>query len=65
MITRRPAEALGLGERVGTLSVGKAADAVLLPIQGAATIPEADLFWRIVREAPTPVGVFVDGVNCG
>jgi len=55
--TSRGAAALGYGDEVGSLAVGKAADLVVIPV-------EADAEWESMLESTRPpVAVYIDGVR--
>jgi imidazolonepropionase-like amidohydrolase len=56
MITRRGADALGMGKEIGTLSPGKYADVVLFP----ATDTQ-DPLTEVMRTAPQPQAVWLAG----
>lgn len=51
MATRGGAEALHLGDRVGTLEAGKAADVVVLNLGGWSLLPDGDPWARVVYGA--------------
>jgi cytosine/adenosine deaminase-related metal-dependent hydrolase len=60
MGTLRGAAALGFEDEVGSLTVGKAADLVVIPLEASPS--GAD--WKSVFESTqTPIAVYVDGVN--
>ena len=57
MATIRGAAALGWGDEVGSLTVGKAADLVVIPLKAGAE-------WESVLESTqTPAAVYIDGVR--
>ncbi len=57
MGTIRGAAALGYGDEVGSLTVGKAADLVVIPLEAGAE-------WESMLESThTPVAVYIDGVR--
>lgn len=62
MATQGGAEALGLGDRVGSIEVGKAADLILVSLSEAALQPIYDLPVQLVYSAS---GVRVRSVVCG
>jgi len=59
MGTRRGAQALGFADTVGTLTVGKAADLVVIPLDPSQRI---DAWDQILTSAAQPIQVYVDGV---
>ena len=58
--TIRGAAALGWGEEVGSLSVGKVADLAVIPLVAG------DKWESVLESTQTPVAVYIDGVrhNC-
>ena len=57
MGTIRGAAALGYGDEVGSLTVGKAADLVVIPLEAGAE-------WESMLESTqNPVAVYIDGVR--
>ncbi|MEK7756890.1 MAG: amidohydrolase family protein, partial [Planctomycetota bacterium] len=57
MGTIRGAAALGYGDEVGSLTVGKAADLVVIPLEAGAE-------WESMLESTrTPVAIYIDGVR--
>lgn len=61
MITRRPALALGVSDQVGTLAPGKQADLALFPLEIAAGATADAVAQALLREAPTPLAVYLAG----
>ena len=60
MGTLRGAVALGFDAEVGSLTVGKAADLVVIPLEASQAVAD----WKSVLESTqTPIAVYVDGVN--
>ena len=60
MGTLRGAVALGFDAEVGSLTVGKAADLVVIPLEASQAVAD----WKCVLESTqTPIAVYVDGVN--
>ena len=65
MATLVGARALGLSDRLGSLTPGKLADLVAFPLPATTNGPtdEADPFDAVIRAAPAPVGVWVGGAR--
>jgi cytosine/adenosine deaminase-related metal-dependent hydrolase len=61
MITRRPAQALGLGDQLGTLTPNKFADMIVLPISLPADRNPTTLLPSILSLAPQPSAVYIAG----
>jgi cytosine/adenosine deaminase-related metal-dependent hydrolase len=58
--TLRGAVALGFDAEVGSLTVGKAADIVVIPLEAS----HAGADWKSVFESTQrPIAVYIDGVN--
>jgi 5-methylthioadenosine/S-adenosylhomocysteine deaminase len=51
MVTRDAAQALGAGERLGSLEIGKAADMILLDVERAHAVPMFDPVTHVVYSA--------------
>lgn len=51
MATRGAAEALGLGDRIGSLEIGKRADLILLDLRQAHALPLYDVYLHLVYSA--------------
>ena len=60
MGTLRGAAALGWSKEVGSLTMGKAADLVVLPLETSVAVAG----WESVLESTqTPIAVYIDGVQ--
>lgn len=61
MMTRRPAQALGLGDHVGALAPGMHADIIALPV--SHNHHEKNMLAEIIQTAPSPDHVWINGVK--